>query len=66
MTLMTRISPYVDDNVKRNEKRAFTDADPASSDDPFYSKANIAELERRLANYRSGKSTPQEHELIEP
>ena len=32
--------------------------------DPFYSKYNI-ELERRVANIRSGKSTLKEHELIE-
>ncbi len=33
--------------------------------DPFYSKDNIEELERRVANIRSGKSTLKEHELIE-
>ena len=33
--------------------------------DPFYSKYNIEELERRVANIRSGKSTLKEHELIE-
>lgn len=33
--------------------------------DPFYSQANIAELERRVADIRSGKSTLKEHELIE-
>lgn len=57
---MTRISPYADDNAK------FNDAAPTTSDDPFYSEENIAELKRRLANYRSGKSIPKEHELIEP
>ena len=35
------------------------------SADPFYSKENIAELERRAAEIRSGKSTLKEHELIE-
>ncbi len=35
------------------------------SADPFYSKENITELERRVANIRSGKSTLKEHELIE-
>ncbi len=35
------------------------------SADPFYSKENIAELERRVADIRSGKSTLKEHELIE-
>lgn len=33
--------------------------------DLFYSKYNIEELERRVANIRSGKSTLKEHELIE-
>ncbi len=35
------------------------------SADPFYSKENITELERRVADVRSGKSTLKEHELIE-
>lgn len=35
------------------------------SADPFYSKGNIAELERRIADLRSGKSTLKERELIE-
>ncbi len=35
------------------------------SADPFYSKDNITELERRVADVRSGKSTLKEHELIE-
>lgn len=35
------------------------------SADPFYSKENITELERRIADIRSGKSTLKEHELIE-
>lgn len=34
------------------------------SADPFYSKENMAELERRVADIRSGKSTLKEHELI--
>lgn len=33
--------------------------------DPFYSERNIMELERRLEDIRSGKSTLKEHELIE-
>lgn len=33
--------------------------------DPFYSKENMAELERRVADLRSGKSTLKEHKLIE-
>ena len=36
-----------------------------SSADPFYSRENIAELERRVSDIRSGKSTLKEHELIE-
>ncbi len=35
------------------------------SADPFYSKENIAELERRVSDIQSGKSTLKEHELIE-
>lgn len=34
------------------------------SADPFYSEANIAELERRIADIKAGKNT-HEHELIE-
>ncbi len=33
--------------------------------DPFYSKENMAELERRVADIRSGKSVLKEHELID-
>lgn len=32
--------------------------------DPFYSKENMAELERRVEDLRSGKSTLKEHKLI--
>ena len=35
------------------------------SADPFHSKKNIAELEKRVADIRSGKSILKEHELIE-
>ena len=35
------------------------------SADPFYSQENIAELEKRVSDIRTGKSTLQEHELIE-
>lgn len=35
------------------------------SADPFYNKTNIEELERRVADIRSGNSTLKEHELIE-
>lgn len=33
--------------------------------DPFYDRENITELERRVIDIRSGKSTLKEHELIE-
>ncbi|MBO5390010.1 MAG: type II toxin-antitoxin system RelB/DinJ family antitoxin [Lachnospiraceae bacterium] len=33
--------------------------------DPFYSKTNIKELERRVSNIESGKSVMKEHDLIE-
>ena len=32
--------------------------------DPFYSKENMDELERRVANIRTGKSVLKEHDLI--
>ncbi len=35
------------------------------SADPFYSKENITELEKRIADIDSGKSTLKEHDLIE-
>ena len=35
------------------------------SADSFYSKENMAELEKRAADVRSGKSILKEHELIE-
>lgn len=35
------------------------------SADPFYSRENINELERRVSNIQAGKSILQEHELIE-
>jgi addiction module antitoxin, relB/dinJ family len=35
------------------------------SADPFYSRENMAELERRINSVRSGESTLKEHELIE-
>lgn len=33
--------------------------------DPFYSKENMDELERRVARLRSGKSTLKQHDLLE-
>ena len=35
------------------------------SADPFYSRENMAELERRINSVCSGESTLKEHELIE-
>ena len=35
------------------------------SADPFYSKENMDELEKRVANIRTGKSVLKEHDLIE-
>ena len=35
------------------------------SADPFFSKENMKELERRVHAVRSGESTLKEHELIE-
>ena len=32
---------------------------------PFYSRENMAELERRVADVRAGKSVLKPHELIE-
>ena len=34
------------------------------SEDPFYSKENMDELERRVANIRTGRSVLKEHDLI--
>lgn len=33
--------------------------------DPFYSRENIARLERAIADVEAGRSTLKEHELIE-
>ena len=33
--------------------------------DPFYSQENLAEIQRRIDEVKSGKSTLKEHELIE-
>ena len=35
------------------------------SADPFYSAANMAELERRAVSIKNGTSTLKEHDLIE-
>ena len=34
-------------------------------EDPFYSEENMAELARRIADVKSGKSVLREHDLIE-
>ena len=51
------------DEVKRSTERTFNDIELSA--DPFYSKENITELEKRVADIRSGKSTLKEQELIE-
>ena len=33
--------------------------------DPFYSQANMEELEKRVHDIKTGKTTLKEHELIE-
>ena len=33
--------------------------------DPFYSESNIQELKKRIESVRAGKSTLEEHDLIE-
>ncbi len=35
------------------------------SADPFYNRENMEELERRISDVRTGKSTLKEHDLIE-
>ena len=35
------------------------------SADPFYSRENMEELEKRIDSVRTGKSTLKEHEMIE-
>jgi len=35
------------------------------SADPFYSRQNMAELERRIGEIKTGKSVLKEHDLIE-
>ena len=35
------------------------------SGDPFYSRQNMAELERRIDGIKTGKSVLKEHDLIE-
>ena len=49
------------DEVKVNTERQMTFE---VSEDPFYSKENMDELERRVANIRTGKSVLKEHDSI--
>ena len=49
------------DEVKVNTERRIPFEVSA---DPFYSKENMDELERRVANIRTGKSVLKEHDLI--
>ena len=66
---MAQVSLRVDDKVKINiflktvvrEKHIPFELSAA----PFYSNGNMEELERRIADIRSGKSTLKEHELVE-
>jgi DNA-damage-inducible protein J len=62
---MAQISLRVDDDLKRSAERTLDDIGLSMSADSFYSKDNIAELERRVEDIRSGKSTLKEHDLIE-
>lgn len=47
------------------KKALFNKIEEELSADPFYSKENMEELERRVNAIRSEKSTLKEHELIE-
>lgn len=62
---MAQISLRVDDEVKCSVERTFDDIELSMSADHFYNMENIEELERRVADIRSGNSTLKEHELIE-
>ena len=75
---MAQINLRVDDNLKSSAERTLNDIGLSMSTainiflktfelsaDPFYSKENMEELERRVADIRSGKSTLKEHELVE-
>lgn len=59
MSLSTAINVYLK-KLGREQRIPFE-----LSADPFYSEENIMELERRISDVRSGKSTLKEHELIE-
>ena len=59
LSMSTAINIFLK-TVERENRIAFE-----LSADPFYSKKNIAELEKRVADIQSGKSILKEHELIE-
>ena len=61
---MAQISLRIDDDVKVNAEKVCKDIGMSMSADPFYSKENMDELERRVANIRTGKSVLKEHDLI--
>ena len=57
---MAQNSLRIDDARVNTERRIPFEV----STDPFYSKENMYELERRVANIRTGKSVLKEHDLI--
>jgi DNA-damage-inducible protein J len=62
LSMSTAINIFLKTVVRENRIPFELSAEPA---DKFYSRDNIAELERRVADVRSGKSILKEHELIE-
>lgn len=65
LSMSSAINIFLKTVVRENRIPFELSADPVYNKDPFYSKENIAELERRIASVRSGKSTLKEHDLIE-
>ena len=57
---MAQNSLRIDDARVKTERRIPFEV----SADPFYSKENMDELERRVANIRTGRSVLKEHDLI--
>ena len=69
---MAQISLRVDDEVKRSAEKTFDEIGLSEnripfelSADPFYSRENISELNRRVTKVKTEKDTLKEHELIE-
>ena len=58
--IMAQISLRTDATRVNTERRIPFEV----SADPFYSKENMDELVRRVANIRTGKSVLKEHDLI--